>query len=116
MKLTDLQASFVSDYTPEGFREIGDTIEGAQGLIFICPKCQGHSVLCWFTRSINAEKVPDDALPGPGRWKFTGTSLADATLSPSIDLSRYEQGKDMGKSCKWHGFVKNGEAKPDYQT
>lgn len=99
-RLANLDASFVHLESPDGaFREVS-TIGEANGVLFDCPKCGRHSVLCW-SRS---RGVPDGIEPGPGRWEMTGSGLDDLTLSPSIDLSR------NGSGCGWHGWVKNGDA------
>ena len=101
MKLTELDARFVTDVLHDGYWGIGkcSTFEQAQGILFLCPKCfneSGHSILVWF----KDRNVSPSALPAP-RWIATGTSLDDLTLSPSIDLG----GTD------WHGFIINGEIK-----
>lgn len=70
-------------------------------MIFDCPKCRqpegSHAILAWF----RGRGVPDNALPGPGRWTVdSGSGFADLTLSPSILLT---------SGCGWHGFVRGGE-------
>jgi hypothetical protein len=81
-----------------------DTIDEADGVIFLCPKCfqdnggsaGTHSVLCWRPR------VPDGVFPMPGRWEFQGTGLADLSLvagSSSVLLT---------DGCKAHFFVEGG--------
>jgi hypothetical protein len=96
-------AHAVSDASADGH---GSTdLQHAQGVMFLCPVCfvknggavGTESVLCWF----KDRGVPADALPGPGRWTCTGTSFADLTLSPSVNV-------DDGH---WHGWVQNGEVK-----
>lgn len=84
------------------------TASEADGVMFLCPKCasaelnddgkrSGHPVICWF-----AGKVPASASPGPGRWTFTGSTIDDLTLNPSVWLN--------GAGCGWHGWVRNGDA------
>jgi hypothetical protein len=85
------------------------TAQEADGVMFTCPLCasdsvdtsdgkrSGHVVLCWFVG-----KVPTDASPGPGRWTFSGSTIEDLTLNPSVFLN--------GVGCGWHGWVKNGDA------
>lgn len=79
--------------------------------MFLCPLCftrnsgpiGTHIVICW-----QPDKVPADATPGPGRWKFQGTSLDDLTLianSSSILLT---------SGCEWHGYVRNGNVEEGY--
>jgi hypothetical protein len=108
----DLDAEFIRLDNPRGdFHEVA-TIAEAQGVMFDCPKCGRHSVVCW-SRS---RGVPDDVEPGPGRWMLAGTSLHDLTLNAdppsgarSVDLSRGRDGAAQ-PGCQWHGFVTNGEA------
>ena len=72
-----------------------DTLAEAQGVRFTCPKCNSHSLVCWF----KDRGVPDSAVPGPGRWVAAGTGYADFSASPSILLT---------SGCRWHGYVTNG--------
>ena len=103
MKLRDLDASFLR-HEGNFFQRVA-TFAEAHGVVFLCPKCFGenggavgtHSVICW-----RPDRVPLDAVPGPGRWFMSGTSLDDLSLHPSVNLT--------GAGCKWHGWVKNGEA------
>lgn len=79
------------------------TLAEADGIMLLCPACflanQGpigtHRVICWFRG-----RVPDDAVPGPGRWDITGSDLFDLTLTPSIQLH---------SACNWHGFITKGK-------
>jgi len=101
VKLTDLEASFVlwdgSDIG--GYMEVPD-IKGADGVTFFCPHGgeKACSILLW------DHSVPPFVTPGPGRWTMTGTGINDLTLSPSVDMSAGPC------ACKWHGWVKNGDA------
>jgi hypothetical protein len=91
------------------------TLAEADGVEFLCPLCFAknkgkvgtHVVICWFVG-----KVPDDADPGPGRWTPEGTGIDDLTLSPSVNLDIHtpEYYKEHPKACRWHGWVKNGDA------
>jgi hypothetical protein len=95
MKLSDLEPRLVRHLTPEGrdgYRYV-DTLAEAQGVHFLCPCSEGHGLLVYF----RDRGVPDDAVPGPGRWTASGTSLEDLTLTPSISVR-----------C-WHGFVIGGQ-------
>jgi hypothetical protein len=83
-----------------------DTLAEAHGVWTPCPLCcrvgHPHGVLSFFP---NAPLHPDTDLgknkAGQDvRWTPTGTSLADLTLSPSIQI----QG-----GCNWHGWIQNGE-------
>lgn len=86
-----------------------DTFAEAHGIRFLCPKCYAenggpagvHQVVCWFEG-----KVPDDALPKPGRWNPTGTGLDDLSFVPG----RKTESVLLLGGCNWHGFVRNGEA------
>jgi hypothetical protein len=57
-------------------------LPSADGVQFLCPVCfvanggavGTHSIVCWRPR------VPVGVEPGPGRWEFQGTGLADLTL------------------------------------
>lgn len=108
MKLTDLEPEFLryeGALDPVAFRRI-ETMEGANGIIFICPKCfhaNGfvrpgvHSVVCW------APGVPIGiGLTDPGRWEMKGTSFADLTLVASSSSILLLAG------CCAHFFITNG--------
>lgn len=117
MNLAELEAKFVGDYhgrtgpaDPTTYRELSG-VDGAQGVLFICPKCGNHSVLCWFNNPRNAPAVPADAFPKPGRWTFSGETIETLTLEPSIDLSAITPDSPESPSrCYWHGWVKSGDA------
>jgi hypothetical protein len=122
MKLRDLNASFLGNVAPDGSSyQMLDTIDGAQGVIFQCPKCaEGkeageedgrrffvgvHSVICWFVNPRNAPRVSDDINPKPGRWNISGESLDDLTFTgPGASSVLLTSG------CGWHGFVTGGDA------
>jgi Family of unknown function (DUF6527) len=109
-RLTDLDAVFVGkvNFQTTEFTE-QDNIDGAQGILFNCPLCGRHSVLAWFSNPTNAPRVPDTFEPGPGRWTASGSGLMDITLIPSINLDT-EKMKAFPDACKWHGWVKSGDA------
>lgn len=117
MKLTELEARFVGGYhagsgpaDPTTYREL-DAVDGAQGVLFICPKCGSHSVLCWFNNPRKASIVPAEAFPKPGRWTFSGDTVETLTLEPSVDLSAITPDNPESPSrCYWHGWVKDGHA------
>lgn len=96
MRLVALEAEFVS-FMPDGVGRVS-SLEDADGVMFLCPLCRTHEVLCWFR---DRPFVPPDATPGPGRWTATGSGLSDLTLSPSVHLTH---------GCQWHGWVKDGDA------
>lgn len=110
MKLIHLEAEFLGGYTPNSHRSL-PTANGAQGVMFTCPKCGNHSIICWFKNPRNASEVPPEAFPGPGRWTFTGDTIDALTLTPSVDLSKIDDQNPAHPSrCYWHGHVTNGEA------
>jgi hypothetical protein len=86
------------------------TLPEAHAVSFLCPQAYAknggpvgtHSVMVAFEGS----PVPPHLCGGkngPTRWKASGTSIEDMTLTPSI------QEVDDGL-CSWHGFVTNGDA------
>jgi len=96
--------STVSQHSEHEFHVVVDTIDEADGVMFLCPTCfetnRGpvgtHQVLCWRPR------VPDGIKPGPGRWEFLGAGLENLSLragSSSILLD---------SPCKAHFFVEDG--------
>lgn len=105
MKLRDLDAEFYR-YQPEGdaiFLPKVETLAEADGVCFVCPKCQTHSVIAWFVG-----KVPDSAEPGPGRWSPSGTGIDDLVLTPSINLDVHPN----EGGCTWHGWVGSNGVPP----
>ena len=114
MKLTDLDAKFLRYEPRDGqiFMSEVATIDEAQGIKFLCPKCfvtnggplGTHSVICW-SRS---RGVPDDAGPKPGRWRMEGTGLIDLTLQ--ADPPNTGRSVQLNGGCAWHGHVTNGDA------
>jgi len=104
LTLKELEGEFLKITGPREHTRIQD-IKEAQGIFFLCPKCfvtngnsnvGTHGILIWF----NNKNVPPEYTPTP-RWDFTGTSLQDLTITPSILIKA---------SCAWHGFIRNGEA------
>jgi hypothetical protein len=105
-RLRDLDGQFLKNCKDDGskFRtDDGVLAPDVQGVLFMCPLCRRHYVQVWF----EGRGVPASATPTP-RWRATGTSLDDLTLSPSINLD-VPQARAAG-GCLWHGFVTNGEA------
>ena len=105
MLLQDLSPSFVKILISGQLYHDVDTLEEAQGIRFLCPKCFAangevgtHCVQVWVEgRGAGAKEEPF-----PGRWKVSGTSVKDLTLSPSVQLT---------SGCGWHGHVINGEVR-----
>jgi hypothetical protein len=113
MTLRELEATFLKVLPPdeEGrrlFQYEGVTMEAADGVMFLCPKCFAanggkagtHEIICWF-----AGRVGDDLDPSPGRWNPSGTGIDDLTFVGPGAVSVLLLG-----GCRWHGFVTNGSA------
>lgn len=107
MRLRDLDATFLRILS-DGSHDLVDDIAEADGVMFQCPKCVnlqkggGHYVICWFVN------VPDNVEPKPGRWTPQGTGLDDLTFIPGTPPRAVSVLLTLG--CKWHGFVRNGDA------
>lgn len=123
MKLIDLDARFLQYKTravpkdqfvdgilhPDGVEVTLHKVEAlkdADGICFKCPACfngDKHSVICWFVG-----KVSDDVKPSPGRWTPEGKGLEDLTFVPGNPARAVSV--QLNSGCKWHGFVRNGDA------
>jgi hypothetical protein len=105
VRLVDLEPVFlIIEEAGKLYRHADDPV-GADGVMFLCPKCfitnhgsvGTHSVICW------APHVPQTEDPKPGRWALKGTGYSDLTLvagSSSILIT---------KGCMAHFFIQNGE-------
>jgi hypothetical protein len=99
---------------PRVYEPFVDSLADAQGVEFLCPLCfeknggpRGtHAVICW-SRS---RGIPEDAEPGPGRWKLDGTGFHDLTLNGDAPGGGGARSVQLLSGCKWHGFITNGEA------
>jgi len=114
-KLTDLEPEFLRhEKRDDGhtYHVHVDSIDKAQGIMFLCPACfkanKGkvgtHRILCWSS----SRGITEDVEPKPGRWRLDGTSTADLTLNaehPGGARSVLLTGKG---GCEWHGFITNG--------
>lgn len=120
MKLTDpwFEATFIHSVAPDGQAfSVGKTILNGdvQGLHLWCPCGFGkpefplegarpHAITIPFA----GRGLPDrfgpwsKAIGGRPRWQFSGSSLLDVTVAPSVDVG--------DPSC-WHGFITAGEVK-----
>lgn len=112
MKLADLEPQFLRyNRRDDGteFFDFVDAIGEAQGVEFLCPVCfqknggavGTHAVICW-SRS---RGVPDDATPGPGRWRLDGTGYADLSLNEDPG----SRSVALKGGCSAHFFITNGE-------
>jgi hypothetical protein len=106
MKLAQLNPSFLKLTDKRGSYLRQDKLEGADGIVFLCPKCLEanggdahgvHSVICL------APHVALATRPGPGRWTMTGKGYDDLTLSASAASIKLEGG------CNAHFFIRGGE-------
>lgn len=104
MRLLDLKPQFLRVKDERSFEYV-DSINDADGVMFLCPTCFAknggsvgtHSVICW------QPHVPQTIHPIPGRWKFVGTGYDDLSLvagSSSIALRG---------DCNAHFFVRDGK-------
>lgn len=135
MKLRDLDGRFVFA-AHKGGSELSDqsSIDGTQGVMFQCPSCGAglergeeggrrfirgaHYIRTFFANPRDVEVAPADAdlrsdgTPNP-RWEIvSGSTLDDLTLSPSINCDipwKDKDGVEHPSTCKFHGYVKNGE-------
>ena len=106
MNLVDLDPKFLKVETQTTFRFV-ETIDEADGLEFLCPKCWEanggavgtHAIICWRPR------VPQTIGPTPGRWELTGTGFSDLTLvAGSSSVMLPSEG-----GCLAHFFVRAGQ-------
>lgn len=95
MKLSELQPRFLRD-GGEGVMVAASTMHDAHAVAFLCPKCfadhggaEGAHELCIWFRGREERHC----------WQASGSSLADLTLAPSIQVHN---------PCKWHGYIRNG--------
>ena len=110
MRLAELEPQFIR-YESGGIIDPRNiSLAEAQGLWFLCPLCfaQNHGNVgthaCEVTfegRGVLPEQGSHNKEGKPTRWNVAGSTFADLTITPSIQL----QG-----GCNWHGFITNGEA------
>lgn len=105
MKLSELDAELVlatGDKTETlTFLPEPAKVSEAHGVMFECPSCHGHQILVWFK---DRPSLPASREPLP-RWTASGEGISDLSLSPSINLDN-----PNSTGCRWHGWVKNGDA------
>jgi hypothetical protein len=112
------------------------TVAEASAVMFDCPlwtDTHRHSVLVYFAAHPGGAPVSPPSGPpntiSHTRWQVSGTTLADLTISPSINLDITYDGcsicfsrdnpcpfhpqaprKPVPPGCRWHGWVQNGDA------
>jgi hypothetical protein len=111
MRLRDLTASSNNAHAGGYFIRGGDSVDGAQGVLFQCPSCGvGKAYGCIIaelheaitTILVYSESAHSGGVSGgrrEPRWTMATTSRSD--LSPSVDCTAHGH---------WHGWVTNGEA------
>lgn len=95
MKLADLSPEFLKIVDEYSFRTDVARAD-ADGVWFLCPKCESHMVTCW------SPSVDQSWDPKPGRWELVGAGIDDLSLvagSSSVALTH---------GCRAHFFVRNG--------
>lgn len=120
MRLRDLDAQFIAGIEARrGAYRDQESIEGAQGVMFQCPKCGegrergfedgrghikgAHYIRVCFANPRGVPVAPPEFDKNP-RWSMVGSSLDDLTTKPSINC-------DVGpnSACTFHGFITKGE-------
>lgn len=130
MRLRELDARFLGRVIPaEKSAHYQESLDGAQALMFQCPSCGAglergeedgrrfirgaHYIKVCFSNPRGAAAAPVEYDDNP-RWTIeAGSSLDDLTLSPSINCDipwKNKEGVEHPSSCKFHGWVKNGDA------
>lgn len=82
-----------------------ESIADADLVKFLCPKCFAANGGKKGTHQVYAEFAGRNCPPEMNngvRWQFSGTSIDDLTITPSILC--------IG-GCAWHGFVENGQTR-----
>jgi hypothetical protein len=93
---------------PREYKNFLPSISGAEGIIFLCPKCfiekNGkvgvHSCEVTFKGQVADEVGTHNKEGNPVRWDVSGDKMENLTINPSILL-------DGG--CGWHGWIKDGQ-------
>lgn len=103
MNLIELQPEFIK-YNGTDSITPGVYLDSAQGIQFYCPKkeCDHMIQISFADRGVTEEQGSKNDEGKPSRWKVSGTSFNNLTLTPSIFLN---------KTCGWHGFVTDGKIK-----
>lgn len=100
-----LNPHFPANYMNDWFIRV-EAFAEAHLVKFICPKGHAaghpHSVYIAFEGSPVPEHLFKNKDGQTVRWKASGSSLDDLTLTPSI--------LEEDNGCEWHGYVTRGEA------
>lgn len=92
MKLSDLDPGFIQRSTTDATRI---------GVHFLCPACRRQQLY-----------IPTADPAARCNWGVSG-ELENLTLTPSVDARHVNGTGDAGDpfvECRWHGWVRNGEA------
>lgn len=108
MKLIELEPKFLR-IKSDTDSDLSDQIEGADGILFLCPKCFAkngsaagvHSIMCWQPHVPQSEHRV-----GPGRWKFKGSGFHDLSLDNHPNGASSVQ---LPVPCQAHFHIQNGE-------
>jgi hypothetical protein len=107
VRLSELEPKFVKRTENGGYAYV-DSIDEAEGIDFLCPKCfvanngpvGTHGIICW------RPNVPLSVSPGPGRWELRGTNFENLALDASPASVKLSAG------CKAHFIVGGGAIIP----
>lgn len=115
------QAVKLADLDPQWLRYVADgglghveSIDQAQGLMFLCPKCflanggpvRTHSVIVWSrSRGVPTRRRQGR---GAGHSPALGFTISPSTAIRLATRARIDLSGTAG--CQWHGFITNGEA------
>lgn len=95
MKVSELEGQF---HTADG--ESVASFEDARHFSFRCPTCLGTT---------HDHRISIPRAPSQVAWDFSGSSLEDLTLHPSIRVHA-QRSAEWPDSCPgWHGWVRNGD-------
>ena len=106
MKLADLEPKLYR-LTDDGRLHEVETTAEAGGVMFLCPGCFVQNAGNVGTHSI---LLRIDAKGEGPRWAASGSTVADLTLKPSVNV---HADRNRGpRACPgWHGFITNGEVR-----
>lgn len=77
-----------------------DTLQEAQGIMFLCPKCFRDNNGPVGTHRCPLPFAGRGVDPAKNQWNVTGSGYADLSTTPSYLI--------VG-GCSWHGYITNGQ-------